>query len=201
MSHKTMKEEKTKDLNYYLSLKYPIQIFEEEGAYTATHPDLPGSASFGDTVEEAIAGLNENRRLWLEGRLSAGQTIPEPSSIEEYSGKFLLRISRSLHASLDREASQEGVSLNQYVATLLAERHAERRTERLLFELTRPRPDTSDVQESAWHETSGYSRYEGEQRTNLEDAGFFGLMRASRRTSKNEGKEKVVTISKKKEYA
>ena len=36
------------------------------------------------------------------------------------SGKFLVRLPKSLHASLVREAEAEGVSLNQLVATRLA---------------------------------------------------------------------------------
>jgi hypothetical protein len=36
------------------------------------------------------------------------------------SGRFVVRIPRGLHAELARQARNEGVSLNQYVATLLA---------------------------------------------------------------------------------
>jgi predicted HicB family RNase H-like nuclease len=36
------------------------------------------------------------------------------------SGKFLVRLPRSLHAALEKEAEQEGVSLNQLVVTKLA---------------------------------------------------------------------------------
>ena len=36
------------------------------------------------------------------------------------SGRFVVRIPRGLHAELTRQARDEGVSLNQYVATLLA---------------------------------------------------------------------------------
>ena len=37
------------------------------------------------------------------------------SELEEYSGKLVLRIPRSLHKSLKQEAEIEGVSLNQYM--------------------------------------------------------------------------------------
>ena len=42
---------------------------------------------------------------------------PEP---KEYSGKFNVRIPRSLHAALVSEAEAEGVSLNQLVLAKLA---------------------------------------------------------------------------------
>ena len=34
---------------------------------------------------------------------------------EKYSGKFVIRLPKSLHAKLVREAKKEGVSLNTYV--------------------------------------------------------------------------------------
>lgn len=47
---------------------------------------------------------------------------PNPSlnAIEKYSGKFLLRIPKSLHKRLVEEAKREGISLNQYIIYKLA---------------------------------------------------------------------------------
>jgi hypothetical protein len=47
---------------------------------------------------------------------------------KEASGRFVVRIPRGLHAELVRQARDEGVSLNQYVATLLAGAAGWRRT-------------------------------------------------------------------------
>ncbi len=41
-------------------------------------------------------------------------------SLEDYSGKLVLRIPRSLHKALKEEAAVEGVSLNQYMLYKLA---------------------------------------------------------------------------------
>jgi HTH-type transcriptional regulator/antitoxin HigA len=41
-----------------------------------------------------------------------------------YSGRFLMRVPRHLHAELARHAKRQGVSLNQYVLYLLAARQA-----------------------------------------------------------------------------
>lgn len=40
--------------------------------------------------------------------------------LEDYSGKLVLRLPRSLHKALKREAAIEGVSLNQYMIYKLA---------------------------------------------------------------------------------
>lgn len=106
-----------------------MEIIEDEDGVVATIPDLPGCASFGDNLEDAIRSLNETKELWIKGRIDSDQPVPEPSQIEDFSGKFVLRIPRSLHRSLDREAKKQGVSLNQYVLHLLSERHAKTKIE------------------------------------------------------------------------
>jgi predicted HicB family RNase H-like nuclease len=39
---------------------------------------------------------------------------PDPVTNENYNGKFLVRLPKTLHAKLTIEAKKEGVSLNQY---------------------------------------------------------------------------------------
>jgi len=60
---------------------------------------------------------------WLEAARAAGREIPEPSvteALDRYSGKFVVRVPRSVHARLARKAKQEGVSLNQLVSSVLS---------------------------------------------------------------------------------
>jgi len=60
---------------------------------------------------------------WLEAAKAAGRDIPEPSvtaPLDRYSGKFVVRVPRSVHARLARKAKQEGVSLNQLVSSVLS---------------------------------------------------------------------------------
>jgi predicted HicB family RNase H-like nuclease len=50
-------------------------------------------------------------------------SLPEPGvrpSRQEYSGKFVVRVPKSLHAALAAEAEAEGVSLNQLVVAKLS---------------------------------------------------------------------------------
>lgn len=127
----------TKTITHYENLKYPIEITEDEDAYVASIPDLPGCVAYGDTLQDAVESLRAVERLWIEGRLEAGLPIPEPTELDEYSGKFVLRISRGLHKALQREAQRQGVSLNQYVAHILAERHHLIDLERVVEEAVR----------------------------------------------------------------
>jgi predicted RNase H-like HicB family nuclease len=109
-----------RDLNYYLSLNYRIEIErDEEGDYVATIPMLPGCMADGRTLEEAAEHLELARREWIASRLEANLVIPEPQN--EYSGRFLVRCSPSLHRKLVQCASHERVSMNQFVNMALAE--------------------------------------------------------------------------------
>jgi predicted RNase H-like HicB family nuclease len=44
------------------------------------HPDLKGCVAVGETPEEALANLEEARRLWLETAYEHGDEIPLPSA-------------------------------------------------------------------------------------------------------------------------
>ena len=59
------------------------------------------------------------RTGWIETEYEEGRNIPEPS-YQEYSGKFNVRIPKSLHRALVDAAAQDGVSLNQYMVMLLS---------------------------------------------------------------------------------
>lgn len=110
-----------KDLEYYLALKYPIKITpEEDGTFFIEHPDLPGCFSCGDTIDEAIESLKEAKIAWIEMGLEHGDKIPEPKSLEEFSGQFRLRIPKTLHKSLAEQAEKEEISMNQYCLYLLS---------------------------------------------------------------------------------
>jgi predicted RNase H-like HicB family nuclease len=115
-------------LEYYLSLDYPFQAIADpdDGGWVVVCPDLPGCLTQGDTMAELAEMAEEARRLWIETEYDLGADIPLPSYPEEYSGKFNLRLPRSLHRRLAESAEREGVSLNQYVVQLLSERDAQR---------------------------------------------------------------------------
>jgi predicted RNase H-like HicB family nuclease len=102
----------------YLELPYHIvtrHITDESGNYYfATVLELDGCMSDGATYEEAFANIREAMEGWFETKLANGFPVPKPIDEGQYSGKFVLRLPKSLHARLAMEAEREGVSLNQY---------------------------------------------------------------------------------------
>lgn len=114
----------TKTLEDYLQLAYKIEVFKDSNAdnpgWVASVPDLPGCITQADTFDELGSMIEDAKRAWLEAALERGIPIPEPHLQEEYSGKFVVRVPRSLHRKLVEQAEAEGVSLNQYINVALA---------------------------------------------------------------------------------
>jgi predicted RNase H-like HicB family nuclease len=90
-------------------------ITDESGTYFhASVLELDGCQSTGETFEEAYNDLLEAMEGWIETKLENGFNIPLPVETEKFSGKFVLRLPKSLHRRLAIEAEKEGVSLNQF---------------------------------------------------------------------------------------
>lgn len=110
-----------KDLAYYMSLPYQeVIIAANEGGYVGYIPDLKGCVTQAETKTEIVEMLEDAKKCWLEGALEDGFEIPEPVSEDDFSGRFNLRIPKSLHRSLAISARKEGVSLNQMAMCLIA---------------------------------------------------------------------------------
>ncbi len=110
---------------------YPITVRRltpaEGGGWLASVPDLPGCHGDGATPETALRDARAAIAAWIVTAQEFGDTIPAPRCDEAFSGQWRVRVPRSLHRKLAERAAQEGVSLNTFTATLLAEGIGERR--------------------------------------------------------------------------
>jgi antitoxin HicB len=107
----------------YLTLPYTLEIQRDSTdgytGYVARVLELPGCMTQADTFEELDEMLQDAMRTWIETALEDGQQIPEPRIVEEYSGKFVVRVPKSLHRQLAQSAEREGVSLNALINMVL----------------------------------------------------------------------------------
>lgn len=111
-----------KTVAYYLDLPYTIELKQDaEDGWFVRVKELPGCMSQGDSADEALAMIREAMQGWLTVALEQHMTIPEPQNAEKFSGKFVVRLPRSLHRDLAQRAQEEGVSLNQYVNVALSQ--------------------------------------------------------------------------------
>ena len=115
-----------KTIDYYLNLPYKLEIVPDmdEGGFAARYPELPGCITVGDTLEAVVKNLNDAKIEWITAALEEGNTIPEPSSYDDYSGQFKLRLPKSLHKFLADRSKEEAVSMNQYCVYLLSMNNA-----------------------------------------------------------------------------
>ena len=115
-----------KTIEYYMNLPYRLEILPDpdEGGFVVRYPDLPGCISVGATMNDAIANAQDAKHTWIAAALKEGIQIVEPSSAEDYSGQFKLRLPKSLHRSLAEHAKAEGTSMNQYCVYLLSRNDA-----------------------------------------------------------------------------
>ncbi len=82
--------------------------------------ELDGCQSSSDTLERLYESLNEALEGYIEIKIENNLPIPIPEAPNNYSGKFVVRIPKSLHQRLAIEAEKEGVSLNQLALYKLA---------------------------------------------------------------------------------
>lgn len=112
-------------LEDYVRLGYPFEVIPaEEGGHLVRYPDLPGCFAQVEEGEDVLAVASEILEGWLAVAIEDGDPIPLPGNAHRYSGRFVLRVSRTMHADLAREAERDGVSINAYINTILAARHA-----------------------------------------------------------------------------
>jgi len=114
-----------KSISEYLALPYTYIVKQEsDGSFFISVKELPGCMSAGEDITEAHKMIRDAMEAWIGYCLEKGKTIPEPEedTIDDYSGKFVVRITPTLHRKLAEGAKKNGVSMNHYTSELLSER-------------------------------------------------------------------------------
>ena len=126
---------------------------DPDGHVTAEIMEFPNCVAFGDNAADALAKLEFVAADWIAAALEQGQEIPEPMAANNYSGKTVLRMTKGLHQRSAMCADREGVSLNQFIVTCLAEAVGERAKSSSVIANFPPQISGSghyDVQHSGW---------------------------------------------------
>ena len=109
-------------MNGRLSDKYTYLTFwsEEDGEYVSTVVEFPSLSWMDEDAERSRAGLQSVVSEVIADMEQTGESVPQPLGEREYSGRFNVRVSSSLHRRLAMDAAREGVSLNAWVTQKLA---------------------------------------------------------------------------------
>ena len=105
--------------------EYPFELrpltAEEGGGYLISFLDFNECIADGETIEDAISEGQAALSAVISTLQEKGLPVPKPGSYGAYSGKFVQRIPKSLHARLQSRARVEGVSINTLATSFIAE--------------------------------------------------------------------------------
>ena len=127
---------------------YRLAVYQdpEDGSWVAEVPDLPGAVAAGMRPAEAVAGAEDAIRAWIEAAEADGRQVPAPTGTDhQYSGRFVVRLTRGLHRQLAVEAEREGVSLNTYCVAALSESLGVARGQRIALTASRATTRSAEV--------------------------------------------------------
>jgi antitoxin HicB len=114
-----------KPVEYYLDLPYTIEFVHDKSdpdhpVWFASVRELKGCMTEADEFDEAARQIRDAMHVWILDAVESGDPVPEPQVGGEFSGKFSVRLPKSLHRDLVHQAEREGVSLNQYITSVLS---------------------------------------------------------------------------------
>ncbi len=112
-----MKRTKNRDIDNYQFTVRPLSK-AEGGGYLVEYTEIPGCMSDGESIEEAIANGREALLDYLAVLKESGVKPPKPDAEP---AQWRQRLPRTLYTKLTKQAESEGVSINSFVAAIIAE--------------------------------------------------------------------------------
>jgi antitoxin HicB len=119
-----IEEEVKKKVQYYMNLPYTMTVkrYDDQGVYfLAGFVELPDLFMTGETPEEAVKELLAEKPEYFEECIKRGFKIPISARAQKYSGKLNFRMPKRLHEKVAAMAENEGVSINQYLLSVVSE--------------------------------------------------------------------------------
>jgi predicted HicB family RNase H-like nuclease len=101
---------------------YRIIWSPEDSEYVGLCAEFPSLSWLSNSPEAALKGIRSIVSEVINDMIANHETLPEPLSEKNFSGKFMVRIPSEAHRKLALEAAEEGVSLNRLVSFKLTQR-------------------------------------------------------------------------------
>lgn len=99
---------------------YRVTWSDEDQEYVGLCVEFPGLSYLDEDHAAAFNGVVDLVRHVIEDMEANAETVPEPLSKKEYSGRFQVRVPPELHRRLATEAAEQSVSLNRLISSKLA---------------------------------------------------------------------------------
>ncbi len=105
-----------KDIDFYT---YRITWSADDQEYVGLCAEFPSLSWLEGTPEKALKGIRSVVSAALKDMHTAKEEVPEPISIKNYSGKFMVRVPPETHRLLSIQAAESGISLNRLISSKL----------------------------------------------------------------------------------
>ena len=102
----------------YLALPYTVEVIPNEEGYFARVIELPGCMTWTDRIEDLWPMVDDAKRAWIGVSLEYSDPIPVPASSSPEA--LVVRVPTELQRDLRRRATEDGVTLDQFVTRTLA---------------------------------------------------------------------------------
>ena len=101
--------------------KYTYRVIwsEEDHEHVGLVAEFPSLSWLAPTAGEALRGITKLVQDVFEDMVKRKETPPEPLSLQEFSGKILVRVPREQHRELAMEAAEQGISMNRLISRKL----------------------------------------------------------------------------------
>jgi predicted HicB family RNase H-like nuclease len=99
---------------------YRVTWSEEDQEYVGLCSELASISWLEKSAEAALIGIRKLAKECISDMVSQGEAVPKAMSVNNYSGKFMVRVPPELHRALALQAAESGVSLNRIISNKLA---------------------------------------------------------------------------------
>lgn len=98
---------------------YRVTWSEEDQEYVGLCAEFPSLSWLEKTQGKALSGICRLVHECITDLRAQEEEVPKPIAMQNYSGKFMVRIPPQTHRNLAIQAAESGVSLNRLVSSKL----------------------------------------------------------------------------------
>ena len=98
---------------------YRVTWSDDDQEFVGLCAEFPSLSWLASTAEKALKGIRNLVSSVLKDMRSSDEEVPEPISVKNFSGKFMIRIPPETHRLLSIQAAESGISLNRLVSSKL----------------------------------------------------------------------------------
>jgi predicted HicB family RNase H-like nuclease len=101
---------------------YTYRVFwsPEDEEFVGVCAEFPNLSWLDPDQATAFSGIVSLVQSCLDDAHSHGESVPEPFSQKQFSGKFMVRIPPQQHRQLTLQAAEQGISLKRLVTSKLS---------------------------------------------------------------------------------